>query len=255
VRAFSSAEPMQFRWSGDEVFSVHFEESRDRVKQMIKALIFDLDNCLAAANEVGEDVFAPAFEAMKNANRGTLTAEQLAEAFQDVWRHPLDFVASKFGFSQEMLDAGWKVFSQTVVETPMKGYGDLAILRELPFELYLVTSGFRVLQESKIKALQIADLFRGVEIDAIDEDDRKGKQRIFASILETSQLRPEEVIVVGDNPDSEIEAGNRLGIRTVQILRPGVSRADSATYYVETFEELKTLLEKIKADGPTSFRH
>ena len=69
-------------------------------------------------------------------------------------------------------------------------------------------------------------------IDAIDEDDRKGKQGIFASILETGQLRPEEVIVVGDNPDSEIEAGNKLGIRTVQILRPGVPRADSATYYV-----------------------
>jgi FMN phosphatase YigB (HAD superfamily) len=212
---------------------------------MIKALIFDLDNCLAAANEVGEEVFEPAFEAMRNANRGTLTAEQLAEAFQDVWRHPLDFVASKFGFSQEMLAAGWKVFSETVVETPMKGYGDLAVLRELPFDLYLVTAGFRALQESKVRALQVADLFRGVVIDAIDEDDRKGKQGIFASIMEAAKLRPEEVIVVGDNPDSEIEAGNRLGIRTVQILRPGVPRADSATYYVGTFEELKTLLEKI----------
>jgi FMN phosphatase YigB (HAD superfamily) len=212
---------------------------------MIKALIFDLDNCLAAANEVGEDVFKPAFEAMRNANRGTLTDEQLAEAFQEIWRQPLDFVAQKFGFSQEMLAAGWGVFSQTVVETPMRGYGDLAILRELPFDLYLVTSGFRALQESKVKALQVADLFRAVEIDAIDEDDRKGKQGIFASIMEAAKLRPEEVIVVGDNPDSEIEAGNRLGIRTVQILRPGVPRADSATYYVGTFEELKTLLEKI----------
>jgi FMN phosphatase YigB (HAD superfamily) len=212
---------------------------------MIKALIFDLDNCLAAANEVGEDVFRPAFEAMRNANRGALTEERLAEAFQDVWRHPLDFVAAKFGFSQEMLAAGWEVFSQTIVETPMKGYGDLAVLRELPFDLYLVTSGFRGLQESKVKALQVADLFKAVEIDAIDEDDRKGKQGIFASILEKKDLKPEEVIVVGDNPNSEIEAGNRLGIRTVQILRPGVPRADNATYYVETLAELKALLEEL----------
>ena len=105
---------------------------------MIKALILDLDNCLAAANEVGEDVFKPAFEAMRNANRGTLTDEQLAEAFEEIWRNPLDFVASKFGFSQEMLAAGWKAFSQTVIETPMKGYGDLAALQELPFALCLV---------------------------------------------------------------------------------------------------------------------
>ncbi|HVJ57178.1 MAG TPA: HAD family hydrolase, partial [Terrimicrobiaceae bacterium] len=177
--------------------------------------------------------------------RGTLTDEQLAEAFEEIWRQPLDFVASKFGFSQEMLAAGWKAFSQTVIETPMKGYGDLAVLRELPFELYLVTSGFRGLQESKVKALQIADLFREIEIDAIDEDDRKGKQGVFASILERKKLKPEEVIVVGDNPDSEIEAGNRLGIRTVQILRPGVLRANNATFYIETFHELKTLLEKL----------
>jgi FMN phosphatase YigB (HAD superfamily) len=212
---------------------------------MIKALIFDLDNCLAAANEVGEELFEPAFEAIRTANRGTLTLEQLTEAFKECWRHPLDFVAQRFGFSKEMLAAGWKVFSQTVVETSMKGYGDLAVLRELPFDLYLVTSGFRGLQESKVRALQVGDLFRGIEIDAIDEADRKGKQGIFESILKAENLRPEEVIVVGDNPDSEIEAGNRLGMKTVQILRPGVPYAENATYRIRTFDELKTLLEKI----------
>jgi HAD superfamily hydrolase (TIGR01549 family) len=212
---------------------------------MIKAIIFDLDNCLAAANEVGEHLFEPAFEAIRNANRGTLTAEQLAEAFNECWRHPLDFVAGKFGFSQEMLVAGWEVFSQTFVQTPMIGYGDLAILRELPFELYLVTSGFRRLQESKIRALEIGHVFRGIEIDALDEVDRKGKQGIFESILDARTLRPEEVVVVGDNPDSEIEAGNRLGMKTVQILRPGVPRADNAIYHIQTFDELRTLLQEI----------
>jgi hypothetical protein len=71
---------------------------------MIKALIFDLDNCLAAANEVGDDLFEPAFGAMRNANRGTLTTEQLAEAFQECWRHPLDVVAQKFGFRTKCLE-------------------------------------------------------------------------------------------------------------------------------------------------------
>lgn len=210
---------------------------------MIKALIFDLDNCLAAANEVGEDLFEPAFEAIRNANRGALTPEELEQAIDECWRHPLDFVAEKFGFSEEMLTAGWNAFAQTVIQTPMTGYGDLAILRKLPFDLYLVTSGFRRLQESKVKALQIADLFKRIEIDAIDEEDRKGKQAIFASILENGKLTSAEVLVIGDNPDSEIEAGTRLGMRTVQILRPGVPRGDNATYYVETFDELKMLLE------------
>ena len=214
---------------------------------MIRALIFDLDNCLAAANEVGEHLFEPAFEAIRNANRGTLSAEELKEAFFECWRHPLDFVADKYGFSQAMLAAAWKAFSHTRVATPMKGYGDLAVLGELSADLYLVTSGFRRLQESKIKALNFEHLFAGIYIDAIDESDRKGKQGLFESILRAKQLKPEEVLVVGDNPDSEIEAGNKLGMKTIQILRPGVPRADNATYYIQTLTELKALL---RANGP-----
>ena len=78
---------------------------------MIRALIFDLDNCLAAANEIGEHLFEPAFAAIRAANRGTLSEETLKEAFSDCWRLPLDFVANKYGFSHDMLKAGWDVFS------------------------------------------------------------------------------------------------------------------------------------------------
>ena len=98
-----------------------------------------------------------------------------------------------------------KTTLRTTVETPMKGYNDLDILRELPVELYLVTSGFRRLQESKIKALNFEHLFTETHVDAIDEVERKGKQGIFESILDAKQLRPEEVIVVGDNPRGRLK--------------------------------------------------
>ena len=49
---------------------------------MIKALIFDLDNCLAAATEVGEDLYESAFCAMRNANDGDLSKEKLRQAFE-----------------------------------------------------------------------------------------------------------------------------------------------------------------------------
>jgi FMN phosphatase YigB (HAD superfamily) len=209
---------------------------------MIKALIFDLDNCLAAANEVGDQLVEPAFDAIRKANHGTLSEESLKEAFSDCWRHPLDWVATKYGFSPEMLAAGWKVFVTTEVKGPMYGYGDLGILSELPVQRFLVTSGFRLLQESKIRALGFERLFTAIRIDAIDEPDREGKQGLFDAILKTHELKPEEVLVVGDNPDSEIEAGNRLGIKTVQILRPGVPRCDNATFYIASLAELKKLI-------------
>jgi putative hydrolase of the HAD superfamily len=209
---------------------------------VIKAVIFDLDNCLSAADEVGTQLFEPAFDAISKANRGTLPDQVLEAAFSDCWRHPLDFVATRYGFSKEMLAAGWVVFTQIEVEGPMHGYADLATLSDLPVQRFLVTSGFRRLQESKINALGITHLFTAIHIDAIDEADRKGKQRVFETILEHHGLRANEVLVVGDNADSEIGAGNRLGMATVQVLRPGVTRASNVTHHIRALGELKQLL-------------
>ena len=207
-----------------------------------KALIFDLDNCLAAANEVGVDLFGPAFDAIREANHGALSDETLLQAFADTWRHPLDWVAAKYGFSKAMLLAAWDVFVMMEVNRPMVGYGDLAILAELPVQRFLVTSGFRRLQESKIAALNLGPLFTAIYVDAIDEPNRIGKQGLFQQIMADYKLAPEEVLVVGDNADSEIEAGNRLGIKTVQTLRPGVPLASNATFHIRSLDELKKIV-------------
>jgi FMN phosphatase YigB (HAD superfamily) len=204
---------------------------------MISAIIFDLDNCLAAAEEIGRESLEPMFAAIRQANHGTLSEDKLEAAFADCWRLPLDVVADKYGFSDEMLAAGWEVGRQITVTAPMSGYPDLEVLKDLAVHLFLVTSGFRALQESKVAALGLQN-FTAVYVDAIDGSNRKGKQGIFQEILERHRLEPERVLVVGDNPESEIEAGNRLGMPTVQILRPGVARGTNATYYVHGLSEL-----------------
>ncbi len=206
---------------------------------MFKGIIFDLDNCLAAANEVGESLLAPAFQAIRTANADELSEDQLQAAFADCWRLPLDSVAQKHNFSPAMRAAGFAALSQIEIHRPMRGYGDLPVLAELPAKLFLVTSGFRRLQESKIKALGIARLFAEIHIDAIDEPGPKGKLPAFEKILNSHRFSPREVLVVGDNPDSEIAAGNRLGMTTIQILRPGVSASIIATHHITKLAELK----------------
>ena len=214
---------------------------------MIRAIVFDLDNCLCAATEVGEALFEPALDAIRAANRGTLSDATLEVALLECWRHALDFVAVKYGFSQEMLAAGWRELAEAETTAPMRGYSDLGTLIELPVTRFLVTSGFRRLQESKIRSLNVGHLFEEIFIDAIDEPDRKGKLQIFADILKSYQLTPAEVLVVGDNPESEIEAGNRLGITTVQLLRPGVSVDGRASIHMRSLREL---LDFVKSSQP-----
>jgi putative hydrolase of the HAD superfamily len=211
---------------------------------MIRAIIFDLDNCLSAADEPGKELLEPVFDAIRRVNHGRLSDKALAEAFSDCWRQPLDWVAKKHGFTEDMLSAGWAMSVGLEVATPMRGYADLSTMPELQVLRFLVTSGFRRLQESKIKALGFERLFTAIYVDAIDEADRKGKQSIFEGILNDFRLKPEEVLVVGDNPDSEIEAGNRLGITTVQVLRAGVPRGNNASHYIDGLAELKGLLSQ-----------
>jgi HAD superfamily hydrolase (TIGR01549 family) len=151
-----------------------------------------------------------------------------------------------------MLLAGWNEMARMEVQGAMRGYPDLVILAGLPVQLFLVTSGFRRLQESKVRALGIEHLFAEIHIDAIDEPDRKGKRRIFETMLERRGLNPEEVLVVGDNADSEIEAGNRLGITTVQVLRPGVPRTSKATHHIHGLVDLRPLLVCPERLGSTS---
>jgi putative hydrolase of the HAD superfamily len=209
---------------------------------MIKAVIFDLDNCLADASEAGADLFKPALDAMRQAGRGRLSGAAIERALADVWIHPLDWVATQHRLPEEMLVAGWRIFGTLEVTRPLRGYGDLALVASLPAQRFLVTSGFRRLQESKIRMLNLAGFFASVHVDAIDEPGRPGKQKIFEQILQDHGLAAADVLIVGDNADSEIAVGNRLGIKTVQTLRPGVLRASNATYHIESLTELQLLI-------------
>lgn len=108
-----------------------------------KTAIFDLDNCLSAADEVGKDMYRPALEAIRAPNRGALSEIALERAFSDIWHHALDWVASIHGFTPGMLAAGSTEFARLEITRPMRGYPDLPLLATIPARRFLVTSGFR----------------------------------------------------------------------------------------------------------------
>lgn len=211
---------------------------------MIKALIFDLDNCLAPATQVGEALYQPAFEAIRISNDGTLSNDRLEESFEAVWSNAFDWVADQYRYTPAMRRAGWERFAFLKVSHPMNGYSDLAALEQIEQDCFLVTSGFRRLQESKIDALGIRKRFRATFIDAIDEPERTSKQAIFQRILEDFQIAPDETLVIGDNPHSEIAAGNRLGIQTIQTLRPGIAKSVEACSHIHSLDELVDPLQR-----------
>ncbi|MEC4593329.1 MULTISPECIES: HAD family hydrolase [Nitrospirillum] len=210
---------------------------------MIRTIIFDLDNCLAPADGIGVALMRPVFDAITAANGGTLAPDALDAAFADIWRHPLDWVSRTHGFSPAMHQAAWTATAGLEVTGAMADYGDLPLLAGLGLPLYLVTSGFRRLQQSKVRALGLAPHMKGIHIDAIDEAGHPGKAALFRMLLDQSGVPAAQALVVGDNPESEIAAGNSLGMPTVQSLRPGVVWDGRARFHIRDLRDLRRLLD------------
>jgi putative hydrolase of the HAD superfamily len=189
-------------------------------------------------------LYEPVFASIRRANTGTLTEAALAQAFTACMRFPFDVVAERFRFSPAMYRAGLLGFEATEVVAPLHGYPDLHVLRDLRAQRFLVTSGFPRLQQSKITALGIRPCFDAIYVDSIVDHPRRRKQAIFADIVQRYGLVARQVWVVGDNGESEIAAGNRLGMTSVQILRPGVERCDTARHAVRNLVELQGLMDR-----------
>lgn len=107
-----------------------------------------------------------------------------------------------------------------------------------------MTTGFYKLQKSKIDSSGVRKDFREVYI--IDPSTTaKVKKDIFKEILQSKGYRPHEVMVIGDDPDSEIRAGNELNIDTVLYDKNHRFRNANATYKIDNYRQLVEIVEQL----------
>ncbi len=121
----------------------------------------------------------------------------------------------------------------------LETYEDGYLVPQLGTVNYLVTSGLREFQYQKIEALEIKDWFNQFYVDDPIDPIWEDKEEIMRLIMHQGNYQPSELLVVGDNPQSEIKAGNTIGIETVQVLRPGIQPSEIATYQINNLEELR----------------
>ena len=117
------------------------------------------------------------------------------------------------------------------------------------YDLYLVSNGNTVTQESRLKSAGIAPFFKGIFISeqiGVNKPDRKFFEACFSEI---PVFRAEDAVIVGDSLTSDIRGGINAGIKTCWF-NPGhkPERDDiKADYMFHTLSELPTLLETIFA--------
>ena len=211
---------------------------------MTRALICDLDNTLFPAHTIPASVLDPLHEAVRaaNAGPGAIPSDLLERALASARRRPFDVIAEEFHLPAALRTAWMTAQMSLQVTVPLTPYDDVAALARLALPRFLVTTGFRRMQESKLAALGIGHLFDAVYVDALDSERREGKAGVFRRIVAEYALTPAHVLVVGDSAEAELRAGRELGMVTVQVLRDTVEPCAWADHRIHTLSELASLV-------------
>jgi len=176
-----------------------------------KAIIIDLDNTIYPVSSIGNILFKTLFELITESGeyKGDLNAIK-----SEIMRRPFQFVADDFSFSDELKSDALKLFLDLTYNESMEPFEDYKYVSEIPCKKFLVTTGFTKLQQSKIFQLNIKNDFERIFIiDPIQSE--LTKKEIFREILTDNNFTIQDVLVIGDDLNSEIKAANDLGIESV----------------------------------------
>jgi FMN phosphatase YigB (HAD superfamily) len=205
--------------------------------------ILDLDNTLFDTRSIPAELTGRLHSRLRQANAecDAVSSEVLEQAIRDTWYVPFSVVCERYSLPDTFVSV-WNEWQESVsFDQPLVPYSDvvnsLRILRDQGHHLCLLTSGYRRFQQAKIEALGISPLFDEIHIDAVDES-CLGKAAIISDLLLSRSWNRKDLLIVGDSAINEIDAGLRLGISTIQILRPGVIATNLADRHIHSLVEL-----------------
>jgi len=179
---------------------------------MKKAIILDLDNTIYPVSSISGNLFNVVFEFVDSLAE-EIGADEIEKVKAEMQRRPYQQVAEKFHFSEAAKNKGLDLLKDLEYALPMQPYEEYKYISQTPIDKYLVTTGFTRLQWSKIKLLGIEEDFKAIYI--VDPQvSSETKKDIFAMIMTNNNHEPDELLVIGDDPESEIKAAVSLGIDT-----------------------------------------
>ena len=176
-----------------------------------KVLILDLDNTVFPVRSIGDELFRSVYQLIieNGEYKGDFNHIRL-----EIMRRPLLLVAKDFSFSERLTNECLALFEDMTYSKQIETFKDYPEIRKYPCKKYLVTTGFPKLQNSKIKQLGIETDFEGIYIvDPVNSN--LTKKDIFQQIINDNSYPIKDVLVVGDDLNSEIKAGQELVIETI----------------------------------------
>lgn len=202
-----------------------------------KAIILDLDNTIYAVSSIGDKLFKSLFDRILNSGEFSGSFEAIR---YEVMRRPFQYIAREFSFSDNLTADCMQILRDLTYNEPIEPFEDYKEVSSFPLKKYLVTVGFKKMQQSKVKYLNIEKDFTSIYI--IDpEESTSTKKDIFKKIMIENSFNPSDLIVVGDDPGSEIKAARELKIDAILYNRES-SKENQDALSIRSFAELKQYL-------------
>jgi len=206
-------------------------------------LILDLDDTIFETKLMNPRIFDSAITLIKNHYEQNYRGLKYEEIIAELWSYPVDVVFAKYNTKKSLVTEFYKMIDEIDFQKlAIKTYEDYKAIKTIKIEKILVTTGLQKLQLAKIKALKIENDFDHIYIDDPRLFPRKHKIDIFKQILLGTKKEPQEIWVIGDNPESEIKSGKVLVMKTIQRKSNSKKISEFADFKIESFEELQGII-------------
>ncbi len=210
-----------------------------------QALFFDMDFTLFPCDSMGIDLFEPVRPLLESWN---LETEKINDIITTgLWQGPPPEAIGALDLEPQQKTELLHAYAAVAIPKSSHAYPDV-----LPFfeallakterpQLILVSRGLHRFQWNKIYHLGFDQIFDYVQVVG---DDRHSafpdKLSAFQHFVNQHNIDPQASAVIGDKFSDELSAGAKLGMTTIQTLRPNVQPSEQADHQIKTLEDLTT---------------
>ena len=177
---------------------------------MKQIFFIDLDNTIYFTKPNEEQLMSALYQFLDEQHLG-ISAAQYQAAKNEMLRTPFQKVAEKYSFRHEAMENIIAFLNSREVTKPLKPSDDYHLIKALKGRKFIVTAGFYKQQTSKVKMLGIADDFEEVCVVDVTVSNKK---EAFQKLIDQHELNKAEILIIGDDAESEIKYGLELGIET-----------------------------------------
>jgi putative hydrolase of the HAD superfamily len=209
---------------------------------MKKALFFDLDDTIYPTKSVVDDMYKDLFDLLGQ----HVSAEVCQNIKEDILKTPFHVVAEGYPLDKKVKDEALRLCLDMSYDGPMQTFEDYPLAMDNQAEKFLITGGYTNLQKSKIKQLGIEKDFKEIFIPDPYKSDLS-KSDVFKQIMLKYNYLPADVLVIGDNPETELASAKEVGIETYLYDHENLYSPALADYYGNRYDNFKAIVNQHQA--------